>query len=500
MDETPRAQGSWIVTNIPGRLDRLPWSRWHLRVVVALGITWMLDGLEVTLVGSVGTVLTEPSTLHLSDSQIGLSASAYLLGAILGALFFGRLTDALGRKKLFLVTLGVYTTATALTAISWGFAPFALFRFLTGTGIGGEYSAINSAVDELLPARVRGRADLAINSTYWAGTVLGAIGTIILLDPHRLPHSIGWRVCFALGGLVGTAILLIRRNVPESPRWLLLHGRADEAERVVSQIEAEVARSIGQPLPPAPPPRPLQAKGKVGFGVVARVLLRTHMRRSILGFTLMVSQAFAYNAIFFTYALILSRFYGIPSDRVGIYLIPFAIGNLLGPWILGRFFDTVGRRQMIIFTYAVSGILLAATGYAFAQGWLTATSQTVLWCITFFFASSAASSAYLSVSELFPVELRGLAIAIFYAVGTAAGGLLAPALFATLIATGSPSRVLTGYLLGAVFMLIAAVVAAFLAVPAEGKSLEEISGTEMLEWRPGQDTASLGHVGRERHT
>jgi MFS family permease len=467
-------------------------------VVAALGITWMLDGLEVTLVGSVGTVLTEPSTLHLSDSEVGLSASAYLLGAILGALFFGRLTDDLGRKKLFLVTLGVYTTATVLTALSWGFAPFALFRFLTGTGIGGEYSAINSAIDELLPARVRGRADLAINSTYWAGTVLGAIGTIFLLDPNRLPPSIGWRVCFALGGLVGTAILLIRRNVPESPRWLLLHGRVEEAEGVVSQIEAEVARSIGRPLPPAPPPRAIQAKGKVSFGEVARVLLRTHLRRSILGFTLMVSQAFAYNAIFFTYALILSRFYGIPSDRVGLYLIPFAIGNLLGPWVLGPFFDTIGRRQMIAFTYAVSGILLAATGYAFAQGWLTATSQTVLWCIVFFFASSAASSAYLSVSELFPVELRGLAIAVFYAVGTGAGGLVAPALFAALIETGSRSRLLTGYLLGAGLMVIAAVVAAFLAVPAERKSLEEVSGTEMLEWRPGRPTSSLGQFGRER--
>jgi MFS family permease len=469
-------------------------------VVAALGITWMLDGLEVTLVGSVGTVLTEPSTLHLSDSEVGLSASAYLLGAILGALFFGRLTDDLGRKKLFLVTLGVYTTATVLTALSWGFAPFALFRFLTGTGIGGEYSAINSAIDELLPARVRGRADLAINSTYWAGTVLGAIGTIFLLDPNRLPPSIGWRVCFALGGLVGTAILLIRRNVPESPRWLLLHGRVEEAEGVVSQIEAEVARSIGRPLPPAPPPRAIQAKGKVSFGEVARVLLRTHLRRSILGFTLMVSQAFAYNAIFFTYALILSRFYGIPSDRVGLYLIPFAIGNLLGPWVLGPFFDTIGRRQMIAFTYAVSGILLAATGYAFAQGWLTATSQTVLWCIVFFFASSAASSAYLSVSELFPVELRGLAIAVFYAVGTGAGGLVAPALFAALIETGSRSRLLTGYLLGAGLMVIAAVVAAFLAVPAERKSLEEVSGTEMLEWRPGRGMSGLGQFRRERRT
>jgi MFS family permease len=497
VNDTQVARGTWIETDIPGRLDRLPWSRWHLRVVVALGITWALDGLEVTLVGSIASVLTEPSTLHLSDSQVGLAASAYLLGAILGALFFGRLTDALGRKKLFLVTLGVYTTATVLTAFSWGFASFALFRFLTGTGIGGEYSAINSAIDELLPARVRGRADLMINSTYWLGTVLGAIATLWLLDPRRLPHEIGWRVCFALGGILGAAILLVRRNVPESPRWLLLHGRMDEAERVVSAIEAEVARSIGRPLPAPPPPRRIQAKRTVSYREIVRVLVQSHRRRSILGFTMMVSQAFAYNAIFFTYALILSRFYGIPSDRVGVYLIPFALGNMLGPYALGRFFDTVGRRPMITFTYAISGILLAVTGHAFAQGWLTATSQTVLWCVVFFFASAAASSAYLTVSELFPVELRGLAIAVFYSIGTAAGGLAAPAVFAALIQTGSRGQVEEGYLLGAVLMLIAAAVAAVLAVPAERKSLEDVSEPDMLEWRPGRPVPAP-HALRER--
>jgi len=498
MADTQLARGTWIETDIPPRLDRLPWSRWHLRVVVALGITWALDGLEVTLVGSIASVLTEPSTLHLSDSQVGLAASAYLLGAIVGALFFGRLTDSLGRKKLFLVTLGVYTTATVLTAFSWGFASFVLFRFLTGTGIGGEYSAINSAIDELLPASVRGRADLMINSTYWLGTALGAIATIWLLDPRRLPHEIGWRVCFALGGILGAAILLVRRNVPESPRWLLLHGSLDEAERVVSAIEAEVARSIGRPLPAPPPPRRIQAKRTVSYREIVRVLVQSHRRRSILGFTMMVSQAFAYNAIFFTYALILSRFYGIPSDRVGLYLIPFALGNQLGPYVLGHSFDTVGRRPMITFTYAISGILLAVTGYAFAQGWLTAVSQTVLWCVVFFFASAAASSAYLTVSELFPVELRGLAIAVFYSIGTAAGGLAAPAIFAALIQTGSRSQVLEGYLLGAALMLIAAVVAALLAVPAERKSLEEVSEPGMLDWRPGRRPSTLAQPARER--
>jgi MFS family permease len=337
-----------------------------------------------------------------------------------------------------------------------------------------------------------------INSTYWAGTALGALATIYLLDPHRLPHEIGWRICYGLGGLLGTAILLVRRNVPESARWLLLHGRVDEAERVVSQIEAEVARSIGRPLPAPPPPRRIQAKRKVGYREIVRVLLQSHRRRSILGFTMMVSQAFAYNAIFFTYALILTRFYGIPSDRVGLYLIPFALGNLLGPYVLGHFFDSVGRRPMITLTYAISGILLAITGYAFAQGWLTAASQTLLWCVVFFFASAAASSAYLTVSELFPVELRGLAIAIFYSIGTAAGGLAAPAIFAALIQTGSRTQLLEGYLLGALLMLMAAAVAAALAVPAEGKSLEEASEPDMLAGRPDRRSSGVRHAARER--
>ncbi len=466
-------RGSSVLTDVPGRLDRLPWSRWHVRLVVALGITWVLDGLEVTLVGAVGGVLGERATLHLSEGQIGLAASAYLLGAILGALVFGRLTDALGRKRLFLVTLGVYTCATLLTAAAWDLASFALFRFLTGAGIGGEYAAINSAIDELLPARIRGRADLAINSTYWAGTALGAAGTILLLDPAVLPHALGWRVCFALGGMLGSAVLLVRRHVPESPRWLLMHGRVEEAERVVSTIEREVGAD--GPLPPAPPARPFEVKGTVGFGAVARVLVRQHLRRTVLGLCLMVAQAFAYNAIFFTYALILGRFYGVASDRVGLYLLPFAAGNLLGPLVLGHLFDTVGRRPMIALTYGTSGLLLAATGWAFAQGWLDATTQTVLWCAVFFVASAAASSAYLTVSELFPVELRGLAIAIFFAVGTAAGGLAAPALFGALIESGDRARVMLGYLVGGALMVVAAVVAVLLGVAAEGKPLEALA-------------------------
>lgn len=470
-----------VETDIPARLDRLPWSLWHWRVVLALGITWLLDGLEVTLVGAVANVLGQPATLNLSETQIGASVSAYLAGAVIGSLVFGRLTDRLGRKKLFFVTLAVYLTATFLTALSTGFVTFAIFRAITGAGIGGEYSAINAAIDELLPARVRGRADLAINGTYWLGTAVGAASTLVLLDPQVLPIQIGWRVCFAAGGILGLAILLTRRHLPESPRWLLMHGRIDEAEAVVRGIEAEVERE-GHTLKPPERMSRVDAQADTSWGRILRVLLVDHRRRAILGLTLMVAQAFAYNGVFFTYALVLGRFYGVPADSIGLYLLPFAAGNLLGPFVLGPLFDKLGRRFMIAATYTLTGILLALAGTAFAYDLVTSTQLTVLWCLVFFVASAAASSAYLTVSELFPVELRGMAIAIFYAIGTGTGGVVAPALFGALLATGSRMGVLQGYLFSAGLMVLAGVVAAVLALPAERRSLEEIA--EMSDHRP----------------
>jgi len=470
--------GTKFDSDLPARLDRLPWSAWHWRVVIALGVTWMLDGLEVTLVGAIGPVLKESDTLHLSDGQIGATASSYLAGAIAGALVFGRLTDLLGRKRLFLVTLSLYLSATLATAFAWNFASFAAFRLLTGAGIGGEYAAINTAIEELLPARVRGIADLAINSTYWLGTALGALVTLPLLNAALLPHRIGWRLVFALGASIGLVILFVRKHVPESPRWLLLHGRVPEAEGVVTEIEAAVGHGRDEPLPAPGPPSKLEAKGSVTFSAIAKVLLQRHLRRTLLGLTLMIAQAFAYNGVFFTYALVLSRFYGVPGAHVGYYLLPFAAGNLLGPLFLGHLFDSVGRRPMIALTYGLSGVLIAVAGFGLAHAWLTAASQTILWCAVFFVASAAASSAYLTVSELFPVELRGMAIALFYAVGTAAGGLLAPALFGALLDTGRRENVFVGYLVGAVLMVVAAVVAAIFGVSAEGKSLETLSELE----------------------
>jgi MFS family permease len=471
----PVPVGARFDTDVPQRLDRLPWSRWHWRVVIALGVTWMLDGLEVTLVGAVAPVLREPDTLNLTEGQIGATASAYLFGAILGALVFGRLTDRFGRKRLFLVTLTLYLSATAASGLAWNFASFVFFRALTGAGIGGEYSAVNSAIDELLPARVRGRADLAINSTYWFGTAVGAVMSLFVLNSSLLPHAIAWRVVFGVGAVLGLSILIIRHHVPESPRWLLLHGRIEQANQVMHDIETEVARSHAVP-PPAPGQvAHLEAKGNVTFAAIARVLLQRHLRRTVLGLSLMIAQAFAYNGVFFTYALVLSRFYGVPAGRIGLYLLPFAAGNLLGPMFLGHLFDSIGRRTMIAVTYIVSGLLIAVTGYGLAHGWLGAVSQTVLWCVVFFVASAAASSAYLTVSELFPVELRGMAIALFYAAGTAAGGLVAPALFGYLVQTGSRESVFAGYLVGAVLMVAAGLVAAVLGVPAEQKSLETLT-------------------------
>jgi len=465
---------AYIETDIPVRLDGLPWSKWHWRVVIALGITWLLDGLEVTLVGAVANVLREPGTLHLAEGEIGASVSAYLAGAVLGALFFGRLTDKLGRKKLFFVTLAVYLTASFLTAFSTGFASFAFFRFFTGAGIGGEYSAINAAIDELIPARVRGRTDLAINGSYWLGAALGSLGTLVLLDPKFLPLWLGWRVCFALGATLGLVILFTRRHLPESPRWLLMHGHVEEAERVVSGIEERV-RSEGRELDAPKRKVQVDTKADTSWGRILRVLFINHRRRAVLGLAMMVAQAFAYNGVFFTYPLVLGKFYDVPAENVGLYLLPFAFGNFFGPLVLGPLFDRVGRRAMIVATYGLTGVLLAATGLAFARELVTSTQLTAMWCLVFFVASAAASSAYLTVSELFPVELRGMAIAVFYAAGTGAGGVLAPALFGVLVGTGSREGVLHGYYLGAGLMLLAAIVAAFLALPAERRSLEEIA-------------------------
>jgi MFS family permease len=463
-------------TDIPARLDRLPWSRWHWLVVVALGITWILDGLEVTIVGSLGSVLQEPGTLDLSARDVGFAATAYIGGAIAGALFFGRLTDALGRKKLFLVTLGLYLGATALTALSWSFASFAVFRWLTGFGIGGECAAMNSAIDELLPARVRGFADIALNGSYWLGAALGALASAVLLDPRVVGHQLGWRIAFGLGAILGGAILIVRRLLPESPRWLLVHGRVDEAEAVVRGIEATVMRERRlSSLPPAHGRLRIRVRGRTSIGDVARVLVGPYRRRTLLGLSLMVAQAFFYNAIFFTYALVLATFYGVPAERIGYYIVPFAVGNFVGPLTIGRLFDSVGRRAMIASTYAVSALLLLATGWLFARGRLTATEQTVLWSVIFFVASAAASSAYLTVSEVFPLEIRAMAIAVFYAIGTGVGGLLAPALFGALIETRSRASVFVGYAAGALLMLGAAAVAWGLGVDAERRSLEEIA-------------------------
>jgi MFS family permease len=467
------APGAHFESDIPARLDRLPWSRWHVRVVVALGVTWMLDGLEVTLVGAVAPLLAEPGALGLSDAQIGAAATIYLAGAIVGALVFGRLSDRFGRKRLFFVTLTLYVAATALTAISWNFASFVIFRALTGAGIGGECSAVNSAIDELLPARVRGRADLAINGTYWLGTALGAALTVVITRAHVVPDALAWRLAFLLGAVLGAGILVLRNHLPESPRWLLLHGRLQQAETTASEIEAHVARY--HPLPVPGPPALLEAKGSVTFRAIARELLRHHPRRTILGFSLMVAQAFAYNGVFFTYALVLVAFYGVHPSSVGLYLIPFALGNLLGPLVLGRLFDTVGRRVMIAATYGTAAILIALAGLGLARGWLDAASQTALWSLAFFVASAAASSAYLTVSELFPVELRGMAIALFYAAGTAAGGLVAPVLFGLVVQTRERSQVFAAYLIGAGLMALGGLVAAFLGISSERRSLEELA-------------------------
>jgi MFS family permease len=477
----PDRKGAVLETDIPARIDRLPWGRFHTLVVVALGITWILDGLEVTLAGAVAGALRQSPVLQFSNSDVGFVGSAYLAGAVLGALFFGWLTDRLGRKKLFFITLAVYLVATAATAFSWNLWSFALFRFLTGAGIGGEYAAINATIQELIPARVRGWTDLVINGSFWVGAAAGAAGSIVLLDPALLPVDIGWRAAFAIGAALSLVILLMRMWLPESPRWLITHGRAEEAETIVAGIEAQFGRE-GHILAPGPFPKiRLRARSHTPLGEVAATLFQAQRQRTLVGLSLMAAQAFLYNAIFFTYALVLTDFYGVAAENVGWYILPFAAGNFLGPVLLGRLFDTVGRRPMLAFTYAMSGLLLAATGYLFALDLVSAGALTVCWMIIFFFASSAASAAYLTVSETFPLEIRALAIAFFYAVGTGVGGIAGPWLFGVLIETGSRASVFAGYLLGAVLMLGAAFVAARWAVAAERKPLEAVARPLALE-------------------
>jgi MFS family permease len=456
-----------VETDIPARLDRLPWARFHTLVVAALGITWILDGLEVTLAGSVAGALKASPVLRFSNYDVGFAASAYLGGAVLGALFFGWLTDRLGRKKLFFITLAVYLTATAATALSWNLFSFALFRFLTGAGIGGEYAAINSTIQELVPARVRGWTDLCINGSFWIGAAMGALGAVVLLDPAVMDPEYGWRLAFLIGASLAVVIFFMRLWLPESPRWLMTHGRAAEAERVVAGIEDRVL-GAGHELPPVDLPR-------VRLRARTHTLFDRHRRRTLVGLSLMGGQAFFYNAIFFTYALVLTDFYGIRADHVGWYILPFAAGNFLGPLLLGRLFDVVGRRPMIAFTYVMSGVLLTVSGALFAEGTLSAAGQTLAWSVIFFFASAAASSAYLTVSETFPLEIRALAIAFFYAIGTGIGGIAGPWLFGALIDTGSRVSVYGGYLVGAALMIAAGVIAWFFAVSAERKPLEHVA-------------------------
>lgn len=467
------AIGEWIESRVPARLDRLPWSRWHWLVVTALGATWILDGLEVTLAGSLGGILTHGEALGLTDAEVGASATCYLAGAVLGALVFGYATDRLGRKKLFFITVALYLVATALTAFSWNFASYAFFRALTGAGIGGEYSAINSAIDELIPARVRGRVALMINGSYWLGAALGSLATLLLLNPRWLPLWLGWRCAFGLGALLGLIIIFFRRWIPESPRWLMIHGRNDEAERIVDEIEKSLtpAPEKGAALEPIR----LRTRSHTPWREIWQTIAHTQRRHAFLGFVLMLTQAFFYNAIFFTYGLVLMRFYDVPPQKVGSYLLPFALGNVLGPFLIGHFFDSIGRKKMIAGTYILSGLLLAATGWLFHAGMLNARTQTLAWSLIFFVASAAASSAYLTVSEIFPLELRAMAIAIFYSIGTLTGGVGAPLLFGWMIGTGSRTALLAGYLVGAILMIFGGITEAALGVKAERRSLESVA-------------------------
>ncbi len=472
------AQTGTVSTQIPGRLDRLPWSRFHWIVIIGLGTAWILDGLEVIIVGSIsGRISEKGSGVAISASNVsGLAATLYITGACVGALFFGRLTDHLGRKRLFMITLAIYLLGTLLTAFTFAAWWFYLVRFITGMAIGGEYSAINSAIDELIPSRVRGRWDIVINGSYWLGGAAGALLSVVALNTSIFPVDLGWRLAFALGVVIGLAVLLVRRNVPESPRWLFIHGREREAEEIVSGIERQVMEEHGlKELPEPGEAITIRQRHSIGLVEIARSIVTTYPKRTVLGLSLFIGQAFLYNSILFSYTTLLATFFGVSTSDGPYYLVAFAAGNFLGPLLLGHLFDTVGRKPMIAGTYILSGVLLLITGLLFRAHDLNATSLTICWSVLFFFASAGVSAAYLTVSEIFPLETRALAIALFFAVGTAIGGAVGPLVFAKLVATSSYNQVFIGFAIGAVAMIFGGVVELFWGVKAEGRSLESIA-------------------------
>jgi MFS family permease len=471
------AQTGTITTHVPERLDRLPWSRFHWRVVVGLGGVWVLDGLEVTMVGNVSARLTEKgSGIELDPAQIGYAAAIYITGACLGALFFGHLTDRFGRRNLFILTLAVYLVATVATAFA--FAPWYFFvtRFFTGAGIGGEYAAINSAIDELIPARVRGRVDLIINGTYWLGSAVGAAGALVLLDTSNFPPNIGWRLAFGVGAIFGIFVLLVRRNIPESPRWLFIHGRDEEAEQIVGEIEQDVERETGEPLPePQGKPLRIRQRQTISFAEIARVAFKLYPQRAVLGLALFIGQAFLYNGVTFNLGTLLSGFYGIPSGKVPVFFILWALSNFIGPLVLGRLFDTVGRKPMITMTYIGSAVIAVVLGVVFVNQTGGVWTFIIVLAAAFFLASAGASAAYLTVSEIFPMETRALAIAFFYAMGTAIGGITGPLLFGELINSGNRGQVLWSFLIGAIVMAVAGLVELWLGIAAEQRPLEDLA-------------------------
>ncbi|MFE6134105.1 MFS transporter, partial [Streptomyces sp. NPDC056437] len=465
-----------VTTRVPARLDRLPWSRFHWRIVIGLGTVWVLDGLEVTIVGAVASRMTEPgSGIDVTSADIGTGAAIYVAGACLGALLFGRLTDRFGRKKLFMVTLGIYILATVATAFSMDAWYFFLARFITGMGIGGEYAAINSAIDELIPARNRGQVDLAINGSYWVGAAIGSLAALAFLSTTLFEADLGWRLAFAIGGVLGFAIMLVRRSVPESPRWLFIHGREEEAERIVDRIEAEVREETGQELPEPGEAITIRQRDDIPFTEIARVALHRYPRRAVLGLALFVGQAFLYNAIVFDLGTLLNGFFGIESGEVPYFMAMFAIANFLGPLLLGRLFDTVGRKPMITATYVGSAIVAALLAGLLLSGSLTAWWFFLLVSVTFFIASAGASSAYLTVSEVFPMETRALSISLFFAVGTAVGGITGPMLFGQFIHSGNADLVALGFFIGAGAMLLGGLAEIAFGVRAEQQSLENIA-------------------------